>query len=62
VIRVRPFFEREELEEERKEASYVAFGDLICVPGKQTKFEIFKFQNIFSEKATQKDVFKPIIA
>jgi hypothetical protein len=52
VIRVRPFFEREELEEERKEASYVAFGDLICVPGKQTKFEIFKFQKIFSEKAT----------
>ena len=34
AVRVRPFFEREELVEERKHPSYKATGNLICVQGK----------------------------
>ena len=48
-VRVRPFFQREELVEERKHPSYKATGNLICVQGKKTKFEIIKFKKIFSE-------------
>ena len=48
-VRVRPFFQREELVEERKHPGYKANGNLICVQGKQTKFEIIKFNKIFSE-------------
>ena len=61
-VRVRPFFEREELVEERKHPSYTAKDNLICVQGKQTKFEIIKFKKIFSEKAKQEEVFESIIS
>jgi hypothetical protein len=44
LIRIRPFFTREELEEERKKLGFIAFGNLICVPGRKTKYEIFKFR------------------
>ena len=57
MLRIRPFFENEKLEYERKTASYLATSNLICVKGKITKFEIIKFQKIFPEFATQKDIF-----
>ena len=57
MLRIRPFFENERLEYERQKASYLATSKLICVKGKKTKFEIIKFQKIFPEHATQKDVF-----
>ena len=61
-VRVRPFFQREELVEERKHPSYKANGNLICLKGKKSKFEIIKFKKIFSEKATQEEVFQPVIS
>ena len=47
--------------EERKHPSYKATGNLICLKGKKSKFEIIKFKKLFSEKATQEEVFQPVI-
>ena len=60
MLRIRPFFKNEKLEHERNKPSYKASDKIIEVKGKQTNFEIIKFQKIFSEKATQQDVFRSI--
>ena len=52
MLRIRPFFDNEKLVDERSKPSYYATVQLICVEGKTTKFEIFKFENIFFENAS----------
>ena len=47
VLRARPFQKNETLDKERNKPSYFATDNLMCVKGKQTKFEIIKFRKIY---------------
>ena len=51
--RIRPLFEKEKLEKELAERSYIASDNVVQIEGKDTSLELFKCNKVFGEGSTQ---------
>ena len=61
MTRIRPMFDKETLDKNLCEKSYIASDTVIEIEGKSSSKELFKCHKVFGERSTQEEVFKPLI-
>ena len=60
MTRIRPMFDKETLDKNLCEKSYIANDTVIQIEGKSSSKELFKCYKVFGERSTQEEVFKPL--
>ena len=60
MTRIRPMFDKETLDKNLCEKSYIASDTVIQIEGKSSSNELFKCNKVFGERSTQEEVFEPL--